>query len=576
MKLLALAAGLTCVLGIGMLVGPALSISRYRPEPVDFELAPGGSPRSGQLHAPKRFNLVGVRWRGSAEPGIVLRARKPGGHWGRWMKLEAPGGDNPDPGQGEPTAKYSEPAWVGEADAVQYKMSRHVRGLRLHFVNVEGTATAADRTQTAIRRTVNTAVASVGSLFRSRDARAAGAQPAIVPRSGWGASDCPPRHAPDYGVVKTAYVHHTVSSNDYTREEAPGIVLAICRYHRNSNGWNDIGYNFLVDRYGTIYEGRAGGVDRPVVGAQAQGYNTQSTGIANIGTFTDVPQTSPAMAAMAGLIRWKLPISGAPTSGYTTLISAGGSSNRYPNGAHVRVLRIIGHRDTGETECPGNALYNQLPELRRMVGNVAAVGAATSLSARFLPRTLRYRGRSRVRGQLLSSGSPLTGQTVQIQVRKRGRWRTAARSTTDDQGVFRRVIRPRQIERARARFPGRPGILGAISRRTLLRVRAAVTLDAPRKVASPGAPVKLRGRTGPRSRRLVLVVRRRRHGVWGLVLARTLRARHGRFRSRFTPRHRGRYRYYVVAPGDRIALKGRSPTVTLRVSRSAGGAFSPR
>ncbi len=127
-----------------------------------------------------------------------------------------------------------------------------------------------------------------------------------MPREDWGASQCPPRAAPEYGEVKVAYVHHTVNPNDYTREEAPAIVLGMCRYHRNSNGWNDIGYNFLVDRFGTIFEGRAGGIDQPVIGAQAQGYNAQSTGIANLGTFTSSGQTPEALDAMAALIRWKL------------------------------------------------------------------------------------------------------------------------------------------------------------------------------------------------------------------------------------------------------------------------------
>src|SRR3954463_11080039 len=126
-----------------------------------------------------------------------------------------------------------------------------------------------------------------------------------VTREQWGADECRPRTAPEYGAVEAVAVHHTVSLNDYTREEAPQIVLSICRYHRNSNGWNDMGYNFMVDKFGTIWEGRAGGIHPAVVGAQAQGYNSLSTGIADIGTHTDVPASSAEMNAYAQLIRWK-------------------------------------------------------------------------------------------------------------------------------------------------------------------------------------------------------------------------------------------------------------------------------
>ena len=171
-------------------------------------------------------------------------------------------------------------------------------------------------------------------------------------------------------------MHHTVTANDYTREEAPAAVLAMCRYHRNSNGWNDIGYNFLVDRFGTIYEGRAGGIDQPVVGAQAQGYNAQSTGIANIGTYTSTGQTPEALNAMAALIRWKLPIEGAPTAGTTTLTSAGGSSNRFPAGRQV--TPAAGDRP------PGHRLH-RLPRKRALRPAAAAARAGGQPRARPAP-----------------------------------------------------------------------------------------------------------------------------------------------------------------------------------------------
>src|SRR3954463_8390145 len=132
------------------IAAPAPSSSQWRPRPVDFELAPGGKKA---LKPGKRFNLVGMRWRGDARPAVSMRSRLSGGRWTRWISVGASTEDAPDPGRGEPGGHgLSMPVWVGEADEVQYRLSRPVAGLRMHFVNVRGTTTPADRIRTAVRR----------------------------------------------------------------------------------------------------------------------------------------------------------------------------------------------------------------------------------------------------------------------------------------------------------------------------------------------------------------------------------------------------------------------------------------
>ncbi len=577
MKLLASAAVVACLVPAAVIVAPALSSSPWRPEPVDFELAPRsevvtptstGGAMSRPLRPGKRFNLVGLRWRGGARPAVAMRSRRSGGRWTRWVTVGEYTEDAPDPGRGEPAARgLSMPVWVGEADEVQYRLSRPVGGLRLHFVNVRGTATAADRARTSVRRIASAAVSSIAGLFRS-SAKAAQPQPAIVTRRDWGASDCPPRSAPDYGVVEAAFIHHTVNANDYTREEAPSIVLAICRFHRNSNGWNDIGYNFVVDKFGTIYEGRAGGVDQPVVGAQAQGYNAQSTGIANLGDFTSVRQTSAALGAIARLIRWKLPLHGIPTFGSTTLISAGGASNRYAAGTHVRVRRISGHRDVDATSCPGDALYAQLPALRGLVGNIGPAGTGTTLTAGLSPRTVRYKGSSLLSGTLAAGdGRPLVGESVRAEVRRGRRWRTLRTLTSGAGGTFSLVMHPRVNRKLRVRFSGRGDLLPASSPTLRLLVRPLVTLLDPPEQGVKGKRVRFRGTVAPRKRRLLLVLQRWRGGRWARIGLRRLKAKRGRFRGSFVPTSAGRFRYYVVSPAGSSNARGRSARVEITVTR---------
>jgi N-acetylmuramoyl-L-alanine amidase-like protein len=575
-----------CAAALIALAAPALSLSPYRPDPVDFELAPGsaasaasnGTLVSRPLRAPHGFNLVGLRWRGRAEPSLAIRVRKAGGRWSRWAKLSSEQQDGPDPGSREAAhALASAPLWVGQADQVQYRTSRRLARVRVHFVNVTGTATTADGVRTAIRRAANTAVVSLGHLFGASTAQAQGGPPGMVMRDAWGAQDCPPRSAPAYGEVKAAFIHHTVSLNDYSPEEAPGIVLAICRYHRNSNGWNDIGYNFLVDKYGTLYEGRAGGIDQPVVGAQAQGYNTQTTGIANIGTYTDVPQTQEALQAMAALIRWKLPLHGAPTAGTTTLRSGGGGTNRYPSGRTITVDRVIGHRDTNSTECPGEMLYAQLTELRRMVGDLSPAPvlkappsrARTAMAATLAPRLVRYGRRVRVNGRLRKAGGKrLAGRRVEVQALRGRTWHTVSRLKTSSTGAFTVLLRPKVTRLVRARFRGNGTLRASASKAVQLIVLPVVSLEPPPARGAAGTRVRLAGTVKPPSKRsLVLVVQLRRRGRWLSPGYKAVRARDGQFSAAFRPGRQGTWRFYVATIADRFHGRGESRKYQLRVGR---------
>jgi uncharacterized protein with LGFP repeats len=313
---------------------------------------------------------VGLAWDGDAEPAIAVRTRAEGEAWEPWTPLPAGPDGAPDPGSGEAGGHgASEPLWAGEADRVQYRVSRRPPGLTLEFVNTTGTATPLERAETALRDVVNDGVMAVASLA---SAEAGTDQPPIVPRERWGAESCVPRETPDSGTVDAAFVHHTVNANSYSRSEVKPMVLAICQYHRNTRGWDDIGYNFLVDRFGRIFEGRAGGIDQPIVAAHAQGFNDQSVGVASLGTHTSERFSRAGRRAAARLLAWKLTLHGVEVPGTSTLVSGGGEMSRYPKGTKVRVKNISGHRDVGLTSCPGGRLYDQLSGIRNRVRRAVA------------------------------------------------------------------------------------------------------------------------------------------------------------------------------------------------------------
>jgi hypothetical protein len=361
-------------LALAWVAAPALSAHRYFPGAVDFEQrlpvvepSPGlakqqllRSPRragtgpvsyrSPVIVAPERFDLAGLA--GEMRP-LEIRGRDAGGEWSEWVETED-----------------GNPIYFGGADELQVRARGWRPSGRLHYVNVSGTTSTASGLLTGAREAINSAfISATGFLQPSADATPT--RPQIVTRAEWGADlaqgGCPPRERPDYGVVKAGVIHHTVTANDYSEAEAPEIVLGICRYHRNANGWNDIGYQALVDRFGNTYQGRAGGLSKAVVGAQAQGFNDQTAAVASIGTHTTEAPSQGARRAIVNYLAWRLALAGVDAVGKTTLVSGGGELSRYPSGKRVRLNEVFGHGTIGLTACPGEALDALIPGIRRKI-----------------------------------------------------------------------------------------------------------------------------------------------------------------------------------------------------------------
>ena len=325
----------------------------------------GAAARSPTLRLPFRADMLGAQWQGDAETVVSVRAATTDGSWSRWVQLDA-GDDGPDPGSRESRRARSRvgavhtastPIWVGAADRVQVRGvgARHVR---IVAINASGTATLARRIGTRAARAAEWVLGAA-----QPSATAAVASPGVHLRSEWGAA--PALVEPGYadGDALGVVVHHTAETNRYSCAQVPAILRGIQRYHMRTNGWNDIGYNFLVDRCGGVWEGRGGGITHPVIGAHTMGFNTATVGIAVMGTFTSLRPTSAARAALERTIAWRLDIAHAKPTGSMRLTAR--SSDRFTAGSLVTVRAVSGHRDLFSTSCPGSVLYGDLQSIAR-------------------------------------------------------------------------------------------------------------------------------------------------------------------------------------------------------------------
>ncbi|MBC9735439.1 FG-GAP-like repeat-containing protein [Nocardioides marmotae] len=343
-------------------------------------------PRAEVVAAPQPvtgYGAVGVTWRSGqaiADDAISFEVRtETDGAWTGWSEMAYHDEHGPDPDSAE--ARRARPGtdemFVGEVDRVQVRVRSEAGvpdDLRLAVVD-PGHAGVVARERPALHATGGSAAtttpavepATTAAERASTTGGTGGAlalraatytpRPVIYSRAQWGANESlRGKSAPSYHEVHAGFVHHTVNANGYTRAEVPGILRSIYAYHTQSRGWSDVGYNFLVDRFGRIWEGRYGGIDRPVVGAHTLGYNENSFAMSAIGNFETAKPSSAMVQAYGALFAWKLSLHGVDAVSSSQVVGR-------------RSFRAInGHRDAGSTACPGRHLYALVPQIRELAG----------------------------------------------------------------------------------------------------------------------------------------------------------------------------------------------------------------
>ena len=352
-----------------------------------------GVPADTGPRSTSRFDLVGATWpRGALAGGSELQVRvHQAGAWSGWSPLDA-GDAGPDRASAD--ARHAaalhgdtvtaEPMWVGAADGVEARVVTDGRvadtlPAAVHVVLVDGGTSDAD------------AHPGVAQPVGNDVADAAAGRPTIYTRAQWGADESLRQRAcsggPSYGsTITMGFIHHTDNANGYSQSQVPSIIRSIYAYHVNSNGWCDIGYNFLVDRFGRIWEGRYGGITKPVIGAHTGGFNTDTFGASLIGNFASTAPSAAMLSAVEKLFAWKLGSYYRDPSGKTTVTAGSFSGSRYATGEQVTFNTISGHRDADFTTCPGGSAYADLPSIRRAVVSEMGTGfTAPRLSKSTVP-----------------------------------------------------------------------------------------------------------------------------------------------------------------------------------------------
>lgn len=363
---------------------PSAAATKLTQQPLP-DLAPGVTVR--EITQDEPFTMVALTGADLSGTSARVRAKQADGSWGPWYATAHEAKQlQPDPGAPAPGPDGTEPVFVGRTTAVQIAVTRpDPKGV------ADKAKTKAPQQQqkpTPAKPDLGYVPATAAQPFAQNisavlitppkapvDAQwnppiavlGPGQPPNIIPRSHWGAGAQFRCGKPvESGPVRAAVVHHTAGSNNYSPEDSADIIRAIYAYHTRTLGWCDIGYNALVDKYGQVFEGRAGGVSKGIMGSHAGGFNSNTWGVSMIGTFDDAPPPPIQLETVGRLLGWRLGLDRTDPRGIAQLTSAGGSFTHYARGSSLTLPAIIGHRDVDATECPGEHGYLALNEIREI------------------------------------------------------------------------------------------------------------------------------------------------------------------------------------------------------------------
>jgi len=336
----------------------------------------GGGVTVRELTQDTPFSLVALTG-DLAGTSTRVRAKRADGSWGPWYQTEYET-EAPDSGASSPVEgpRSTDPVFVGTTTAVQIAVTRPIDAPVTRAP--EGPPTEPRDLGYRPATKEEPFAQNISAILISPPQAPAdthwtppagvlipGQAPAIISRAEWGADESLRCGKPKYSNgVRAGVVHHTAGSNDYSPLESAGIVKAIYTYHSKTLGWCDIAYNALVDKYGQVFEGAAGGLAKPVEGFHTGGFNRDTWGVAMMGNFDDVAPTPIQIRTVGRLLGWRLGMDDVDPKGTVSLESVGSHYTTFPAGAIATLPSIFTHRDVGNTDCPGNAAYALMDEIR--------------------------------------------------------------------------------------------------------------------------------------------------------------------------------------------------------------------